>query len=290
MTRRAWETCGLVIVLAALLAPALAAAEDPPGSGAALALNLAARQRMLTQKATKEVLLLALEIDRAGNGARLAGTRDLFEATHRRLREGDAGMGGVPKASAGVATELAKVWQAWQQLRALIEQALGGEVDLAGVRRESAEILQPLDALVAVTEAEVRKGAPGVAARAVNLAGRQRMLSQKMTKEMLLIALRHEVEPARKGLKAAAALFEKTLKGLSAGDPDLGLEPCVDPGVLAKLRAEEAAWTDFQLWVEKGDFMIDYAAKDVEAILAAGDRLLDAADQATTAFQGLRRP
>ena len=44
-------------------------------------INLAGKQRMLTQKMTKEFLLFALEVDQAKNLRSLRATRNLFDRT-----------------------------------------------------------------------------------------------------------------------------------------------------------------------------------------------------------------
>ena len=45
------------------------------------AINLAGKQRMLTQKMSKEFLLIGLQIDQAKNLRRLRATRNLFDRT-----------------------------------------------------------------------------------------------------------------------------------------------------------------------------------------------------------------
>ena len=64
-----------------------------------------------------------------------------------------------------------------------------------------------------------------VDARVVNLAGAQRMLSQKMTKDALLLV---QGQGDRSALQASVARFDRVLKGLISGDAELGLPPCQD--------------------------------------------------------------
>ena len=59
----------------------------------------------------------------------------------------------------------------------------------------------------------------------INLSGRQRMLSQKMSKEILLISLDYQAAENLSNLEATASLFDRTLKGLRDGDPELSLPP-----------------------------------------------------------------
>ena len=60
-------------------------------------------------------------------------------------------------------------------------------------------------------------------ATAINLAGKQRMLIQKMTKEALLIHANLEKDKSIKRLKESSTLFDKTLKGLINGDKSIDL-------------------------------------------------------------------
>lgn len=77
----------------------------------------------------------------------------------------------------------------------------------------------------------------------INLAGKQRMLLQKMTKEMLLLHL-EKGEP--ENLKKTMALFDKTLKGLIAGDEELKLPPTENTEIKDKLTDVNSQWQDFQ--------------------------------------------
>ena len=97
-------------------------------------------------------------------------------------------------------------------------------------------------------------------ARAINLAGRQRMLTQKMSKEAFLLSSLDDPEARRQtaaALKKTAALFDTTLQRLLNGDPAQGLEAAADPGLRAKLEEVLKLWRPFSQAV---------------ATVAAGDR------------------
>ncbi|MBI3269398.1 MAG: type IV pili methyl-accepting chemotaxis transducer N-terminal domain-containing protein [Planctomycetes bacterium] len=286
--RRAWLVWAAVSVVVSVGTPP-AGADDLSG-GQALAVNVAGRQRMLTQKAAKEMLLLALSVDVEGTRTKLRETRDLFERSHERLRDGDAGLGGLPRAGPPLVMELTRVGILWKdEYRPLIDASLAGsKVDPAVVRRKSAELLTQVEAMVLIFEAVARKEAPSVAARSVNLAGRQRMLSQKMSKEFLLIALKDDVEAQRKLLRESRATFARALQGLRAGDAELGLGACVDARVLTALAEEERVWKLLDTWFAKAEFMTAFPPADLASLAELSEKLLAAADVATTAFQGWR--
>jgi methyl-accepting chemotaxis protein len=83
-------------------------------------------------------------------------------------------------------------------------------------------------------------------ASAINIAGRQRMLSQRMTKSALSL---ERDGAAREELKAALAsdvkLFESSLLGLQYGDGDLNI-PNPDEALASKLEQVAQIWSEYK--------------------------------------------
>lgn len=77
----------------------------------------------------------------------------------------------------------------------------------------------------------------------INLAGRQRMLTQKMTKEALLTISGYD---QTEQLKQTKALFDKTLKGLVDGDTSLNLKALAKGDVKQQLLKVSAIWRKYQ--------------------------------------------
>jgi methyl-accepting chemotaxis protein len=77
----------------------------------------------------------------------------------------------------------------------------------------------------------------------INLAGRQRMLTQKMTKEVMFIEnglnVRDDIEGTKK-------LFDTTLKGLINGNEEMGLPPAKTEKIRDQLKKVESLWSGFQ--------------------------------------------
>ena len=120
----------------------------------------------------------------------------------------------------------------------------------------------------------------------INLAGAQRMLSQKMTKEALQAA--QGDEEARRLLGETARRFDTVLRGLLYGDASLGLQPAKDPGVREKLETVRRRWEPFRQRVEavaRGEG--DGAA--LEFLLKENPLLLKEADEATKALETVSR-
>ncbi len=79
--------------------------------------------------------------------------------------------------------------------------------------------------------------------RVLNLAGKQRMLTQKLTKEAMFVVNGMDVsEDASK----TSQLFERTLGGLISGDSELGLPPVKNPEVKAQLEKVSGLWNRFK--------------------------------------------
>ncbi|MEA3543919.1 MAG: methyl-accepting chemotaxis protein, partial [Thermodesulfobacteriota bacterium] len=84
----------------------------------------------------------------------------------------------------------------------------------------------------------------------INIAGRQRMLSQKMSKEAMTIKAGLSVAKCRAGLKETHDLFETSLQGLINGDSSMNLPPTSDPEILAQMRKVESIWNNFSSQVQ----------------------------------------
>ena len=83
--------------------------------------------------------------------------------------------------------------------------------------------------LTVATAILVQRQGQGADATAINVAGRQRMLSQKMAKEALGIVHGDRPIQAQEQLRQTRDLFERGLSGLIEGDRDPGLGQEQDP-------------------------------------------------------------
>lgn len=80
----------------------------------------------------------------------------------------------------------------------------------------------------------------------INLADRERLLSQRMSKELLLVALGYNKKENLRILQSTHDMFSRVLKGLHYGDAELALEPVDDAEVLDKLSRVEEIWPLFE--------------------------------------------
>ena len=218
----------------------------------AVVINLSGRQRMLTQKMSKEMLLIANNIDAEANRANLEKTAKLFDTTLAGLRDGNAEMG-LPATEGKVTLrQLAKINKLWDEFNMVVTEVVkGGSVDIAKVAELNLPLLKNMNTAVRLYEKEAKKVTGKSAGVVINLAGKQRMLTQKMSKEMSLVALNHDAENNKTNLRSTASLFDRTLKGLLDGDNDLELPGTKDQAIRAQLTVVADLWEGFKPLVER---------------------------------------
>ena len=218
----------------------------------AVVINLSGRQRMLTQKMSKEMLLIANNIDAEANRANLEKTAKLFDTTLAGLRDGNAEMG-LPATEGKVTLrQLAKINKLWDEFNMVVTEVVkGGSVDIAKVAELNLPLLKNMNTAVRLYEKEAKKVTGKSAGVVINLAGKQRMLTQKMSKEMSLVALNHDAENNKTNLRSTASLFDRTLKGLLDGDNDLELPGTKDQAIRAQLTVVADLWKGFKPLVER---------------------------------------
>lgn len=77
------------------------------------------------------------------------------------------------------------------------------------------------------------------------------MLTQKMSKEFLLVAYGYNIEDNKLNLFETSTLFERTLKGLQNGDDTLDLPGTKNKAILAQLQLVTDLWFAFKPIIEK---------------------------------------
>ncbi|MGB3724672.1 MAG: type IV pili methyl-accepting chemotaxis transducer N-terminal domain-containing protein [Glaciecola sp.] len=214
-------------------------------------INLSGKQRMLTQKMSKEVMLVALDIEKQSNLNNLAKTSSLFDKTLMGLRDGDSGLGLPATESKRILRQLKKIDAKWQAFYPNIKTILANntveQAQLDAIGTQNLPLLKEMNKAVGAYEKEAAKGGmkadPGLAA-SLNLSGKQRMLTQKMSKEFLMVAHGYDVVNNRLNLLETYTLFERTLSGLSKGDETLGLPPTTNADINTQLDVVKDLWQE----------------------------------------------
>ena len=212
-------------------------------------INLAGKQRMLTQKMSKEALLIAKGIDADTNKAALQKTVALFDKTLKGLLNGDADLGLPKTEDAAIVAQLNKVTGLWTSFQQPVAAVAGGDTNTAVLKKiavENLPLLKEMNAAVGMYEKSAGSTLDPGMATTINLAGKQRMLTQKMSKELLLVANGIDVDENKANLRKTAVLFERTLKGLFDGDTELGLPGTQEPAIRAQLEVVQKLWNEFK--------------------------------------------
>lgn len=219
-------------------------------------INLAGKQRMLTQKMSKEVMLIAKGVDVDANKANLQKTAGLFDKTLKGLVNGDTDLGLPKTTDAGILSQLGKVSELWAGFKPNVDAVLGGTTDkgvLEKVAAQNLPLLKNMNKAVQMYAKMSGSDLDPAMATTINLAGKQRMLTQKMTKELLLVANGIDADANKANLQKTAGLFERTLKGLFDGDVELGLPGTKDAGIRAQLETVQGLWADYKPVLDKVD-------------------------------------
>lgn len=211
-------------------------------------INISGKNRMLSQRMAKAVCFASIGVD-APEHLQMAGdAHQEFAKALAGLRHGDEELGILPESAPSILAELDGVDELWATYGATVAAVTGtGEIaadDLAKVSSLSVPTLVQMNK--AVGEFEKRYGSADLhpsLALAINVSGRQRMLSQKSSKEFCLTLAARESAENRKALSATIELFETSLLALMDGDDGLGLPEAPTDEIYEQLELVQDLWT-----------------------------------------------
>lgn len=258
---------------------AATAQSAPTAAEYGVILNLSGKQRMLSQKMSKEVSLIALNVSTQENLKNLAATADLFDKTLKGLRSGDASLGLPATDSKRIIRQLDSVSAIWDSFFPIIQGVVAaGKVtpeQLQVISNQNLPLLKEMNKAVGLYEKDAKKNgleaAPGLAV-SINLSGKQRMLSQKMSKEYFLIALGHDVENNKLSLLETYSLFDRTLAGLLDGDETLELPGTKQPHIRDQLNKVQDLWSKFKPLMELGsDYKTEVITTEQVQVVASSN-------------------
>ena len=255
MTKRRF----LVSSIGALTAAALLCFNVAPeahgadAAGVAAAINKAGRQRMLSQRAAKAWLMIGQGIAPERGTVILTSSLSLFETQLAELK------GFVPNDD--VRQALAQLERDWQGCKTALA---------AAARLENAAALYEANETVQATAHRLtlayEKAAPHPAYRLVNIAGRQRMLSQRLAKMYLFRSWGVHVQAAEMELNMARAEF-------ASGMYQLSINPRTSGEVKTALADLNREWEPYQRALTAGKAAVPVMEMS-ERVLAAAERLV----------------
>jgi len=246
MTRNTAAVLGSCVAMTTLLvltAPLLA--EQP--ADLQRMIDLTQDQALLAEKMSKELVLVALEVDTEKNLENLQSSRALFERTLKGLRDGDVALGLPGSRDQNFLDSLSDAGELWLVYDATVRTGFESGRITADQVGTVADLTAPIsDAMKKAGAVLERNSSEGQLISMLDitkeLAGRQRLLTQKMSREFLLIAYGHEIEKNRSGLKESIAQFDRTLDGLLSGNTELRLVPAPSAEIKSQLRKLARIW------------------------------------------------
>lgn len=200
--RLAVKACACGALLGALGFKASAWAQQPPPLALSTAINSAGRLRALSQRTAKAYAQLVL-------GVMPEKSQDILMTAQRTLKTHLAELG-----RAGLITEATGLLAVCQTDADRLLALLAGTPAasrLADVNKAADQMLASADRLTGALEGRGKSGA-----KIINIAGRQRMLSQRMAKSFMLIEAGQETAELRKQLETARSEFALALDTLEA--------------------------------------------------------------------------
>ncbi len=248
-------------------------------------IDLAGRQRMLSQRLAKAACFIATFSDVERHRQILLQTADLLKVSHDALKNGRSQEGILPESNKAIREELDKLDHVLEMLdfgaRLLGESAAlpGLGVDL--IAQYNLEALGQFERVVKVMEMEYASSqqiASGQA-RALNIAGRQRMLIQKAAKEFCLITYGVDVDKNRASLAKTVHTFDTAIEDLRSGNPRQGISAVPTLEIRNELSQMKVDWQSPRgvlLAVASG---FQARTSDFEKIAKSNEALLHGANQ-----------
>ena len=220
-------------------------------------IDISGRQRTLSQQMAGAACMRMAGVDIAGNAGIVAASVRDFESALGMLRDGEPLVGLDAEQDQVVLAELDRKRQLWREYGPAIQQLGSGDMHPVAIRQVMKLNLPMLVKADNVVQSIVRqRGSDERAtplAKTINVAGRQRMLSQKMSKAACFLGVGLDVAAKTQSQRDSIALFETSLAHLLEGDAVDGIAPPPSDKIAAQLRTVEGLWREYRGILEQID-------------------------------------
>jgi len=216
-------------------------------------INMAGFQGMLVQRTSRVFFQIVKAVNPESSQITLSETIASCEDNIRQLIEGDIGQSVTVAPTQTIVDGLALVWEAWEDFSGTVSEIsssdnptdLGSQTQIA----ISTDSLACLELAIDVAEMYVEVAVlfdSSAPVHVLNLAGRQRMLIEKMGKEAVLLSLGVDVPGNTEHMADSMQLFTKTHHDLLAGNETLGLDVTTDHCILQQMQGVWDLWEAYE--------------------------------------------
>lgn len=235
-------------------APAMAGPDEV--TAAMHRVNIAGRQRMLSQRMSKAACFVANGVDVEGQQTVLRNAFYLFAVSHDALINGEPILGLTAESDQGLLRDLAVVGRDWENFSGLfaatLQEDYNGEAarsatgvsSLRSIDEAGLVLLGHMDKSVGEMALAYSDRLPDmlrILSITIDVAGRQRMFTQRASKEFCLIDAGVSAEVNRTRLAETVSLFTLTLDALINGLPGM-VVPAPNDLIDHKLNQVLSAW------------------------------------------------
>jgi hypothetical protein len=204
---------------------------------------------------SKLSLLVALGIDEKESIVKLSRFSSLYDKTLKAFQYGDSDLECTPIKNPSIEKQIKVIEEKWNRFYKHVKNVInrtdrdGKSLDY--IIQNNEELLKVSNELVKLYERANRSENYLDRARLhiVNVAGRQRMLTQKMTKEKLLIS--QGAKEYGNKLKKTIKLFDDSLNALIHGDGKQMIVKPSNPKIIGQLKKVATIWSELKPLYEK---------------------------------------
>lgn len=224
--------------------------------GAQERINFSGKLRMLSQRIPSAACHLAKGIDPEGARALLQGATGEFEKILTGLEFGDADLKIVGSENRRkTVAQIHDLRGKWEPMKAAAEAMIAGDslqANLDAILSQNMIVLASAKILVSDLVAQYSDPASMLQSHSmlIDISGRQRMLTQKMSKESCMVASGLGTAETVDHLQGTMSMFEVSLSALMLGMPDAGIIPPPNSEISAGLNTVYFNWNEIKPTLE----------------------------------------
>lgn len=291
-------TAGLIAALSIPAAPLAFAQESGSTSAieAARKVNISGRQRMLSQRMAKAACLMARDISFATTYDQLTQAYTLFQRSDVGLRTGDEQIGLSAEELPAVLDALSAIDEPWSGYSSILETAVQTgsvqEEEMEALDDRSRDVLKYMNIAVfkiARAYAEIVPSVPLGLTITIDVAGRQRMLTQKAVKEACLMTVSADPFLHADRLSETIELFDLSLKALRDGYEDVGVIAAPTREIDRKLLEVAGLWEPLKSILDRAAEGQVLSDRDLSRVARLSEPLLQTMNEAVSLYEGSER-